>query len=511
MNRFFEDERGLGTVMALFWFILCAGIVGFSIDTSNAWRQKQALQKAADIGAHAGVVALANGGDEDTARVNAKAFILANVPESTFGKTIASDVADIVLTHYDYATGTLLSSGEKNAVTVQLQRNANTQNPVGTYLLQFAGFDTWSVRTTSTAVLSQSGDCPLSEGIFAEGQVHSSANNTFGKGYCVYSDDYVWLPQRNEFALGAFLGMPNLADCRNKCTNSANPGAGDAKAQVNLVLEDIPTYITEVIASMGGTGDAAIKAEFFTGRTLATDFTALSDLGVATGALQLGSVVDLTVDEFNGIDLLPAGLVYNVNCSISNVVPTAAGGNGGGNSGGNGGGNSGGGNGGGNGNFSGLIISAASSGAPLRDVAIITDCQIEFGANSDVRGSMIVTTNTDNSGAIDASSSATVGDPTQQCIAADRSYILSSGSLTVPAKFTSSNTIFVVDDDVHFASGASQNSNQKGLSIFSSGEVHITTHHNFSVCGQAVSSDTFGAAEVIKLVAPSNEASFLTY
>ncbi len=85
MSKFSRDESGTGTVFSIFGIGMLIMIGGIAIDGSNFWRNEQMLQKTADVAAHAGVVALANGNDNTTARDNAASFVDYNMPFAQLG------------------------------------------------------------------------------------------------------------------------------------------------------------------------------------------------------------------------------------------------------------------------------------------------------------------------------------------------------------------------------------------------------------------------------------------
>jgi hypothetical protein len=77
----------------------------------------------------------------------------------------------------------------------------------------------------------------------------------------------------------------------------------------------------------------------------------------------------------------------------------------------------------------------------------------------------------------------TVADPTQQCHNGDRTTVMSLGKVSVPAEFVMSNVTLVVDDDVNVASATSSGIVSRGLSIYSSGKVSLSSQHTLEVCG----------------------------
>ena len=57
--------------------------------------------------------------------------------------------------------------------------------------------------------------------------------------------------------------MPNLDDCKNKCSDTANPGI--SATEMHMVLPELGSYIdTHYQAFLGPIGTSGVKYEFFT-------------------------------------------------------------------------------------------------------------------------------------------------------------------------------------------------------------------------------------------------------
>lgn len=488
-NQFIRDESAVGTVMALFWFIVCAGIVGLSVDAANAWRQKERLQLTADVASHAGILEVLAGASDADIRLAAHNSVISNMPNAGFGRVIDTDINDIILSDYSDDSNSLAAPGTIDAVTVQLHRNNTVDNPVGTYLLQFVGFPGWEVTRYGTTVLTDYGDCPLYEGIWAHGQITLSSGNTIGPDYCVHSQDFVWLPQQNTFLPDSHLSMPSLLDCKDKCIDSANYGSYDARNELNLIMPTFDDIILQAYDNMIDPGTNAAKTSFWDGKSIdqsqlipewdnlfGTAEPGPGETGYAAPAV--GTVVNLTVAEFEAMDLPPAGLTYNVRCNPN-----------------------------GNGINTHLNMWPSSSGDPVRDIVVLTNCSIDFEANSDWRGSMVVSTRERANATLTASSSARAGDPTQSCYQPDQTFIYARSDMQVAAEFASSNTVFMSGGNVQIASGTSGTVTHNGMTLYADGNVNLTTQHNYNSCGYRPDEDILGIPgfKYIKQVMPTNE------
>ena len=350
-----------------------------------------------------------------------------------------------------------------------MHRDGSTANPVGTFLLRFVGFDEWQFGASGAAVHTEVQSCESSEGIFARGDIGLSAQNTFGAGHCVHSAEYVTMQIDNTFDPGAFVSMPNLEDCGNKCTDDAfNPGIIAAAHEANYLMPDLTEWIDGVEDSfINPLASTAIKDDFYYGKNLDSNLSALEPLGIVTAPLSKGDVINLTKAQFDSLSDVPKGLTYNISCPSS-----------------------------GNPHNRKLEFNNAS----LRDVAIITNCYFDFGSSSDILGTVLLSSSTTG---IFESAGARVGAQNGSCDAEDRVTILSYENLNVAAKFVASNVTFIIDGNVHLASGSSGTSNHFGVAIHTSGNVDLTTQHAFNSCdaGKTLMDPTL---EVIRQINPAS-------
>ena len=223
ITRFAAREDGAGTVFSLFIFVILCVLLGIMVDATNAWRNKTMLAAAADMGSHAGAVTLAYDGTEEEAVAAARLQVRKNLPQNLFGD-LSEREGDVFLLHYDTATRQLYDNGPRNAVAVRTNQLSERNNAVGTFLLSFAGIFSWDVDEVSVTVFDVSSECLGTDGIYSEEQIRVAAGSHFGTGYCLHSNDRVWLPQTISFDSDTQVSMPDLDDCGNKCYPDANPG-----------------------------------------------------------------------------------------------------------------------------------------------------------------------------------------------------------------------------------------------------------------------------------------------
>lgn len=454
INRFRGDEHGGGTIFSLFIFVTLAITVGIMVDATNAWRNRTLLSSVADIAAHAGAVELARGGDDAEVAAEAARLVYANLDADRFGGVI-DPLTDVSVIHFDPETGAYDTTGPRNAVLVRLGRNGDNGNAVGTYLLRLAGFNSWDLGAVGAAVFDYSPICSAAGGIYAMGQVTLTSQTDVGAGFCIHSQDAVWLPQQNTFADGSFVSMPDLDDCKNKCTDSANPGIRAIES--NKVLPDFAALASASYTQFKDPMDSAPKKqELFAPITDMSAFDAGQDpliaAGILGGVADVGDVVTLTHADFHAMAELPSGLVYEVACP--------AGGNG-----------------------PGTRLTFDGATAKMDKAALITNCSLDFQSGSSVVGSVVISTRDSSSAVLTSGSSVTIGDPAGSCDAEDRTVFMVRGKVSVPANFAMSNVTIMAGDDIRIASGTSSATTSRGIALYSSGEVHIASQHIFRTCG----------------------------
>ncbi len=489
-----RDEDGAGSVFGIFAVVMILILGGVALDATNLWRNQQMLKQTADVAAHAGTVQLASGGDAQNAYNTARTLVEANMPQSWYGNLFSNPQADIEVLHYDPDTDLIGGTGPLNAVSVTLRRDQDSGNPVPTFLLRVADImligdatdlSQWNVKTRGVAAFVGTKKCMSTDGLYAQGELGLTSSSNFGPGYCLHSQDKVWMPQQNSFATGTGISMPNLSNCGGKCDDSSNPGATNAAFSRNLIMTDLADHIASVEQAFLGTGDTAIRDSFFAKKTLG-DLSPLAAIGVSTGGItQKGQTVNLSQSEFEALTTIPSGLTYNIACtggskSIQFGTPKGSG-----------------------------KQSGGGGTIDVSDVAVVTNCALDFGSDAKLAASMILSTLESSNASITASSGAQVGTSTGVCDPDKQTTILGKSDMHVPADFAGSNVGVLVDGDIHLsASSSSSTINHSGLSLHASGEIKIAANHSFDPCSNPPSG-LMPAIKVIRHVVPTGNF-FLT-
>ncbi len=451
-KQFYRNQSGAGTVMSLFGLTICLLLGGVAIDSTNAWRNKELLSLTADVAAHAGAVAIAQG-SETAAIIDAvETAAEFNMPHDRFGRIFRDTKYDILLRHYDSKTNTITTNGTPNAIKITLRRNKAVNNPVPTFLLGFIGLNSWDMTVQSVAMVGSTTRCDASEGLFAHDIIELVDENQIGADYCIHSQRSVTLTSRNEFAKSSLVSMPDLSKCSGNCDRIAN--AGLRTQEVNLIMPDLNSLIHGIFD--GFRGDPLLAQEvvsFFDGKPLDDDFSALDEIGVPKqllGQLKKGTVVPLLKEQFLLLREFPEGLSYSVDCNDQEPI---------------------------------LEIGVEPFSPALRNIVLTTDCALRFGPHASIRGSLIVTTRNQHEDTLSVDPGAKAGDPLQDCNPNEHSVFMSIGKMTLPAGFTNSNVTFVGADNIRVDGDLDARiSVHRGLGIHASGRITIEGSHKFIAC-----------------------------
>lgn len=214
-RRFLCGEEGGITVLSLFMFILLLCVGGFALDVNNAVRARVQLQGATDAAAHAAITWRYR---HDAGAATRKGIEIAeaNMPGAIFGTVLAA--VDVEFGTWDDAAHSFIpDTAATTAVRVTGRRSAAGANGVTTFLLGIVGQPVLDIHTRSVW-LRRDGWCPpeggegYGEGFYALGRIEFQSGNDFGGGFCVHSQSWVELRQRNSFAPGTTVSMPDSAD-----------------------------------------------------------------------------------------------------------------------------------------------------------------------------------------------------------------------------------------------------------------------------------------------------------
>ena len=474
LKGFGADEDGAMTVFWMMGLIFSFMVVGLAVDVTNAHRHKEQLTLAADAGAQAGIVALAKGKTTAEIKAAALAAVELNAPLAKVGKT--SNPSGIQIVRFDPKTKAIVA-GTPNAVKVTLHNDDTVSNPVETGFLRIVGVKDFDIKASSVAFYGQPGNCNSSDMIYGKGQVTLTSSNKVGPSYCVHSQTAVWLPQQNTFDKGAGVSMPDLASCKGKCVNSANPGIEDAAFAQNLNLTKVADHITKVTTAMlAATSD--LKTSYFLNKALAADLSPLVSTKIINNAtknkLLKGSVITLTAAQYNDLMLatngnLPTGLVYNVDCRDK-----------------------------GNGPATSISIGAGKNRKnatltsttieTIKQVVLITDCGFDVGKYARIDASLAISTRVQSSSVINAEEGTVVGDPLKNCDINRKVYIMTMSGFSVPADFTASNVSLIANGDINIAANSNSSTLvHKGTSLHAEGSVHVSANNTFNSCAEDMS------------------------
>ncbi len=207
-RNFASDESGATTIFSLFMLTMVLTVGGLSIDVMNLIQHRTHLQVTADAAAHAALYTR-DSEDEDTSRLKALDVAAMNMPESRFGEVL--DGADVVFGVWDEENRTFApQSGSRSAVRVTTRQTTDSDNPVYTFLLKFAGLGSWDVQRDS--VFTTFHPPCFREGFVSQDLVDLQSNNTYRNGFCIHSNGYVSLNSNNYFEEGTVVSMPDLND-----------------------------------------------------------------------------------------------------------------------------------------------------------------------------------------------------------------------------------------------------------------------------------------------------------
>jgi Flp pilus assembly protein TadG len=324
-----QDEGGGMTIFGLFIFATMAMLSGIAIDTSNLIMMRTQMQATADTVAHAALYNRDSKSAND-AKTAALAAGEALMPPSRFGSVIKE--SDIVFVTWDYASQKFTAvPTSRSAVVVTASRIAERANPIRTFLLRFAGFDSFDIRVQAVAVTYRP-TC-FREGFVANGVVDLQSNNNFTNGFCIHSNDHVELNSNNTFQTGTIVSMPDT-------TKIDLPNSGWV---TNIGLSEAlreGAYRMRLVAQL---------EQVMTGlRTLDSRYTPSYITNVTVNSVTLSKITATS---------LPQNRVSQVNCGGSGKV-------------------------------------SVDGGITLSNMVILTNCEVSFGSGTILDNVIIATTNT---------------------------------------------------------------------------------------------------------------------
>jgi hypothetical protein len=309
--------------------------------------------------------------------------------------------------------------GSRSAVRVTARRNDERGNAQGTFLLNLVGVDAYDIERT--AILTTYVPTCFREGFVAEGVVDMQSNNTFGNGFCIHSNDHVAFNNNNYFEPGTIVSMPNPDDIVLPNSGfSKNEGLSEALREGSYNIR-ILNRIDAIITGLAN-GDAEFLPAFINSGT----------------AIRLS---DKRVDRSHFTE----GRIHTYSC---------AGGK--------------------------LTIEA---GSVLRNVILVTDCEVDFGNGVVLEDVVIATTNT-SATSFTATSGLRVGRD-DGCAQGGGAQLVTKGGMRFPAKLSLFGGQLLAAGDIDFAAEAY---GVEGASMVAGGRIDGTSNTAMAFCGSGMES-----------------------
>ncbi|MBM1221243.1 hypothetical protein JQU17_13495 [Ponticoccus sp. SC2-23] len=306
-----------------------------------------------------------------------------------------------------------------SAVMVQTSRTADLGNPVYSFLAQWIGQDAWDVRANSTFVTYR--PMCFREGFVAEGVVDIQSNNAYFNGFCLHSNEYVSLNSNNTFEPGTIVSMPDTADLdmpnSGFDTNEGLEEALRSGAYRLRILNDID--------------------EIFDGlRTYGSEYT--PDYITSYEVLSLYDRRPTTDDFVEG------------HITLHSCPGTKA------------------------------TIQAGSTNA-LRNVVIVSDCEIKFENGLELQNVVVATTST-SATSFNSSSGLKVG-LDDDCAEGGGAQLLTYGGMNFASGLHMYGGQLIALKDIEFAANAN---GIQGASMVAGGMIDGTSNMNMGFCGSGM-------------------------
>ena len=419
-GRFSGEEYGGATGFGLFMVAVIMAFGGFAVDLAQLNAARTQLQIATDTAAHAALVTR-HRGTEAEARAVALQILEHNMPSGRFGSVITAQ--DIEFGVWDREAGTFSPQpGARQAVRVRGNRQAERGNQVFTYMLRMLGLRHFDL--VEATVLTRYQPACLNEGFVAEGLVRFRSNNYFGEDFCVHSNDRVQMNNHNAFMPGSVVSMPNLADLGIPGSGfQQNPGLAEALRESRLDIR-ILREMDDIIAGLEA-GDRTYVPDYITNTVpVNTDIR--------------NNNRSLTMDQ------LTPGRIHRLHCQGNNGRVDLPG------------------------------------NTTIRDVVIVTNCDIQLGQSAQLENVVVATTSTSESSVSGAARSTFGRD--DNC-GGGGAKVLTRGGMRFAAHLTLYGSQLIAQGDIQFAA---QGAGIRGTSFVAGGEISGTSNMNMGVCPEGV-------------------------
>ena len=433
VEKFSRSEDGALTAFGLFLTILMLCVGGLAIDVANTIKVRTHLQVAADSAAHAALVAREYKTASESKDI-AVAVAQSALPSSKYGTAIQA--SDIEFGTWDSVNQVFNVDPTSNeAVLVNTQRLQSRSNGVATYFFRFVGIN--NIDVVRQSVFESYYPTCFREGFVAENRVDVQSNNTYGNGFCIHSNDHVEINNGNTFMDGTIVSMPDKADLVIPTSGTgSNPGLDDAlrsgsyRMRILDRIDDIIAYVDDP------------TSPFFR-----TDYV---DINPVTGL----PAPRITLDRKDKLDNTHwvSGSIHEVYCNAPNqkvMVP---------------------------------------ANEVLVKGVLITNCKIDFGANSEIRDIIMVNTSTlDDS--FTGASGFTVG-LDDGCSDGGGAQLVTMGGMQFPSDLQIYGGQLIAVKTISFAA---RPDGIEGVSIVSGDQIDGSSLINVGFCGGAGMNNNFMA------------------
>ena len=451
LQEFGRSEDGSMTAGGLIFMVIFLAVGGLAVDVSNAISQRTALQVNADAVAHAALYVRNKTltASADDAKAAALALGEGNMPTSRYGRVLTAN--DIEFGVWDATTRSFTPSAtSRSAVRVLTHRDAAGGNEVATYLLKFAGYESWDVRTSSVFEIYVP-DC-LREGFVAENLVDIQSNNSYFNGFCIHSNDVVSINSNNYFEEGTIVSMPDTGNLDLPGSGlETNEGLADAlrygAMQIRLInaLREVPTapYATGTQAMWEYIQLATRNGQLSYLTAPPRNITIVN--GRPRSATPGSDVVEAGRDllDRDGVLALRSNAVNYLYCSSSSTQ---------------------------------LQIRQA-----LTNVVMITNCQISFGTGGALENGLIATLHT-GAASISGSSDTRIG-RIDDCAAGGGAQLVSLGGMNFASGISIHGSQLIALKEIEFAANGE---GLRGTSIISGDTVSGTSNMSMGLCGSGM-------------------------
>ncbi len=447
LSDFAASDEGSITTGGLILVVTFMALGGLAVDVSNMVNQRTQLQVAADAAAHAALYDRNPlGATPEDAIASGVLMGESNMPDRIFGDVVTPE--DIQFGIWNAATRSFTPEPtSRSAVRVETHRDEAGGNEIATFLLKFAGFDSWNVRTVS---VFETYDPPcLREGFVAENMVDIQSNNSYFKGFCIHSNDVVSINSNNYFEAGTIVSMPD-SDRLDipKSGYKTNEGLQEALRYGAIQIRLI-NALREVSPSPFSTGSAEMweyiqlatrdgQLDYVTGQPRQVTIVNGAPKKSDPDANQIEA--NKTLVDKDGVSVLRQNAVNYLYCSSTSTQ---------------------------------LQIKQV-----LSNVVLITNCQVSFGSGGALEDGLIATLHT-GAASISGSSDTRIG-KVDNCADGGGAAIVSLGGMDFAAGVAIHGSQLIALKEIAFAANGE---GLKGTSIISGDTVSGTSNMEMGLCG----------------------------